>query len=366
MITDTTIEPTIDQAAVGEFVGQVAADVAAAMSAPLVWLGDKLGLYHAMADSEPVTPAVLARRAGTNGRMTREWLCNQAASGYVTYHPHEGTFTLPPEHAVVLAVDSPAFLQGGFDLVTAVHRSIDKAVDAMRTGQGLGWHDHHHELFDGIARWFRPSYQTLLLDPWLASLDGVANRLASGGTIADIGCGYGATSILLAQAFPKVTVNGFDYHGPSVARARAAAADAGVADRCTFEVQRATEATGTDYDLVCIFDALHDMDDPDGAARRAREMLAPNGILMVVEPIAGDRLEDNLHVIGRLSYAASTLACTPCSLSGGGPGLGAQAGPARMQRLFIDAGFQDVRVAVTTDFNYVLEARPHITDGRSR
>lgn len=356
--TDARVEPIIDPAAVGAFVEQVAGDVATALSAPLVWLGDKLGLYRAMADSQPITPAVLAARAGTHERMTREWLCNQAASGYVTYDPETATFTLPAEHAVVLAVDSPALLQGGFDLVTALHRSIDKGADAMRTGRGLAWHDHHHELFEGIPRWFRPSYESLLIDTWLASLDGATERLAAGATVADIGCGFGVTSILLAKAFPAVTIHGFDYHEPSILRARAAAAEAGVADRCTFDVVPATEVPSDGYDLVCMFDTLHDMADPDGAASRVRAALAPGGRLMVVEPIAGDRLEDNLHVIGRLSYAASTLICTPCSLAGDGPALGAQAGPARMQRVLADAGFPEVRVATTTDLNYVLEARP--------
>jgi SAM-dependent methyltransferase len=328
------------------------------MSAPLVWLGDKLGLYRAMADSQPTTPAVLASRAGTNERMTREWLCNQAASGYVTYDPATASFTLPAEHAAVLAVEGPGFLQGGFDLITAVYRSIDKGAEVMRTGRGLAWHDHHAELFESIARWFRPSYEALLIDPWLSALNGVTERLAAGATVADVGCGFGLTSILLAQAFPATTVHGFDFHEPSILRARAAAADAGLGDRCRFDVVLATAIPDNGYDLVCMFDTLHDMADPLGAAGRARDVLAPGGTLMVVEPIAGDRLEDNLHIIGRLSYAASTLICTPCSLADDGPGLGAQAGPARMQRLLVDAGFREVRVATTSDFNYVLEARP--------
>jgi SAM-dependent methyltransferase len=358
MTTDIAAGSTIDQTAVGRFVEQVATDVAAAMSAPLVWLGDKLGLYRAMADGRPTTPAVLASRAGTNERMTREWLCNQAASGYVTYDPVTESFTLPPEHAVVLAVEGPGFLQGGFDLTTAVYRSIDKATEAMRTGRSLAWHDHHTELFESIARWFRPSYEHLLIDSWLPSLDGVTDRLGAGAAVADVGCGFGVTSILLAQAFPATTVHGFDFHEPSILRARAAAADAGLSDRCRFDAMPATAVPDEGFDLVCMFDTLHDMADPHGAASRARAVLAPGGTLMVVEPIAGDRLDDNLHVIGRLSYAASTLICTPCSLAGDGPGLGAQAGPARMQRLLADAGFRDVRVATTTDFNYVLEARP--------
>lgn len=345
-----------DAADVEAFQQYVAADLAAAMSAPLTWMGDKLGLWRAMADGEPVSPSALAARTGTNERMTREWLCAQAAAGYVCVDPH-GTFHLPAAHAAVLAGDGPGDLQGGFDCVTGAFRSVDRALEAMRDGRGLGWDDHHEDFHRAVERLFRPTYDTHLVNTWLPALGTPIEKLAYGGSIVDIGCGRGGAAVLLAKAFPLATVRGFDDHGPSIDAARALADASGVAERCTFDVVAADAVPCGDHDLVILLDCLHDMADPFGAARRAREIVSEDGVVMVVEPIAGDSLEDNLHPIGRLLYSASTLACIPNSLDGGGPGLGAQAGPAATTELLRRAGFGHVRTATTTGLNFVLDAR---------
>ncbi len=336
----------------------VASDLGAAMSAPLTWIGDKLGLWRAMADGEPVSAAALATRAGTNERMTREWLCAQAAGGYVCHDPETGMFDLPPAHAAVLVDGAPTNLQGAFDCITGAFRSLDGAMDAMRDGKGLGWSDLHDDFHRGLERFLAPSYEALLVNTWLPALGAPVEKLAYGGTIADIGCGRGAAAVILAKAFPLACVRGFDLHGPSVAAARALAIEHDVGTRCTFDTVSARDVPGGGYDLVCLLDCLHDMADPFAVARRAREVVAQNGVVMVVEPIAGDTIDDNLHPVGRLLYSASTLACTPCSLDGGGPGLGAQAGPSTMTDVLRSAGFGTVRVATTTAFNYVLDARP--------
>lgn len=347
----------VDPVEAEAFQQYVAADLAAAMSAPLTWMGDKLGLWRAMADGEPVSPSALAARVGTNERMTREWLCAQAAAGYVCVDPH-GSFHLPAAHAAVLAGDGPADLQGGFDCVAGAFRSVDRALDAMRDGRGLGWDDHHDDFHRAVERLFRPTYEAHLVNTWLPALGSPIEKLAYGGTIVDVGCGRGAAAVLLAKSFPLATVHGYDRHGPSVEAARAHACAAGVADRCTFEVAGADAIPDGGYDLVCLLDCLHDMADPFAAARRAREVVGRDGVVMVVEPIAGDSLDDNLHPIGRLLYSTSTLACTPSSLDGGGPGLGAQAGPAATEDVLRRAGFGHVRTATTTAMNFVLDARP--------
>jgi SAM-dependent methyltransferase len=351
---------TINEATLEAFVGQVVTDMAAATSGLLVHLGDRLGLYQAMATSGPVTSAELAERTGTAERYVREWLANQAAGGYVTYDPADQRFTLPPEHAMVLADESsPVFLAGGFESMASTYSDHDAIERAFRTGEGVGWHQHDHRLFHGVERFFRPGYQANLVASWLPALDGVVAKLEAGATVADVGCGHGASTIVMAQAFPASRFVGFDYHAPSIDAARKAAADAGVGDRVTFEVASAKEFPGTGYDLVCYFDCLHDMGDPVGAITHARQALDADGTVQLVEPFAGDRLEDNLHVVGRAFYGFSTLICTPGSLAQEvGLGLGAQAGEATWRELFDQAGYSSQRRATETPFNLVLEAKP--------
>jgi SAM-dependent methyltransferase len=356
MTTETT--QTITEAKVEAFAGRLIEDVGAAMNSLLVHIGDRLGLWSALAALGPTTPTSLAEETSTNPRMVREWLSAQTASGYLTYDPDTGTFTLPPEHAFVLADEnSPAAMAGGFQVLAAIGAEIDRAVEAVRTGKGLGWADHHPGLFEGVERFFRPAYRTQLTTTWIPALDGIADRLAAGGRVADVGCGHGASAIVVAEAYPQATVLAFDAHEPSIEIARERAADAGVGGRVTFGVAKARELPGDGFDLVMFCDCLHDMDDPLGAARRAAQVLAPGGSVMLVEPFANDRLEDNLNPVGRMYYAGSTLICTPCSLADDGPGLGAQAGEARLRAILQEAGFTTLRRAAETPFNIVYEAR---------
>jgi 2-polyprenyl-3-methyl-5-hydroxy-6-metoxy-1,4-benzoquinol methylase len=352
--------PQIDEARLEAFMARFVGDMGAAATAPLVLIGDKLGLYKAMADGAPVTAAELARRTGCAERYIREWLLQQAASEYVTYDPESETFTLPPEQALALAVDdSPVFIPGAYQLLAALIKDEPHITERFRTGEGLGWHEHDHDLFEGTERFFRPGYLAHLVAEWLPALDGVVERLQAGARVADIGCGHGASTILMAQAFPASTFVGSDYHEGSIEAAQRAAERAGVADRIRFEVARAQDLSGGPYDLVCVFDALHDMGDPVGAARRVREQVAPDGTWMVVEPMAGDRPQDNLNPVGRIFYAGSTMICTPASLSQEvGLALGAQAGERRLAQVLRDGGFSRVRRAAETPFNLVLEARP--------
>jgi SAM-dependent methyltransferase len=350
----------IDEAKLEQFMGQFVGDLGAAITAPLVLIGDKLGLYKAMADGEPVTPQELAERTDCRERYIREWLCQQAASGYLEYDATNGTFRLPPEQAMALAdEDSPAFIPGAFQLVAAVVKDEPQIAERFRSGQGFGWHEHHHDLYAGTERFFRPGYLANLVDAWLPALDGVVDKLSAGATVADIGCGHGASTILLAKAFPASRFVGSDYHAASIAAAGEAAKRAGVADRVSFEVAAAKTFGGGPFDLVCVFDALHDMGDPVGAARHVREQLAANGTWMVVEPLAGDAIEENLNPVGRIFYAGSTMLCTPASLSQEvGLALGAQAGEQRLTEVLNEGGFSRVRRVAETPFNIVLEARP--------
>lgn len=351
---------TIDDGRLQAFMGQAVGDFGAALSVAMNVIGDKLGLYAAMDGAGPLTPAELAERTGTTERYVREWLSNQAAGGYVTYDATTGTFTLPAEQALALAQDdSPVFLCGLAQVVLSVYRDLPKVIAAFRTGAGVGWHEHDHELFHGTERFFRPGYAANLEPSWIPALDGVEDKLRAGARVADVGCGHGASTIVLALAYPHSTFAGFDYHAASIDAARKAAAEAGVADRVTFEVASAKEYPGTGYDLVAFFDSLHDMGDPAGAARHVRESLAPDGTWLLVEPFANDRLEDNLNPVGRLFYAASTALCTPASLSQEvGLALGAQAGEARLREVVTSTGFTRFRRATETPFNLVLEARP--------
>ncbi|MCW2598221.1 MAG: class SAM-dependent methyltransferase [Frankiales bacterium] len=349
----------VDDSKLEAFVGQVVTELGAAVNAPLVLIGDQLGLYRAMADGTPVTPAELAAKTGTAERYVREWLSCQAAGGFVQYEG-DGTFSLPPEQAVALTDESsPACVLGGYQAFTAATRITPRLLEVFRSGEGIGWGEHDPGLFTGTARFFRPGYLASLTSEWLPALDGVTDKLAAGGRVADIGCGYGHSTTIIGQAFPHARITGFDAHQPSIDAARKLAADAGVAERVDFEVATAKDFPGTGYDLVTFFDCLHDMGDPVGALRHTREVLADDGTVMLVEPYAGDDLIDNLTPVGRVFYGASTFVCTPASLSEEvGTALGAQAGEARMRDIAAQAGFARFRRATETPFNLVLEARP--------
>jgi SAM-dependent methyltransferase len=348
-----------DPDALQALAGKVVGDMGAAISAVLVVIGDKLGLYGALADQGPATPAELARRTGTTERYVREWLSAQAAGGYVTYDASSGEFSLTPEQALVFAAEGhPAFMAGGFEILSAAFRDEPKITEAFRTGKGVGWHEHDVCLFRGTERFFRPGYNANLTTAWIPALDGVEAKLKAGARVADIGCGHGASTIVMAQAYPNSRFFGFDYHAPSIERARQLAVEAGVADRATFEVASAKAFPGEDYDMVAIFDALHDMGDPVGAARHIRGALKPGGTWMLVEPFANDDLADNLNPVGRMFYSASTLICTPASLSQEvGLGLGAQAGEARLRKVVEEAGFTHFRRAAETPVNLVFEVK---------
>ena len=323
-------------------------------------IGDRLGLYRALAGHGPATPAELAARTRTHERYVREWLNAQAASGYVHYSPGSGRYALTAEQALVFAQeDSPAFIIGGFQTAMAAGRIVDRLTDAFRTGEGIGWHEHDHELFHGIERFFRSTYTGQLVDSWIPALGGMEAKLKAGARVADIGCGHGASTILMAQAYSASQFTGFDYHPESIAAANERARLAGVSERCRFEIAGAKDFPGSNYDLITVFDALHDMGDPAGASRHVLTRLARDGAWMIVEPYAGDRVEENLNPVGRAYYAASTMICTPCSLAQEvGLALGAQAGEARMREIVTDAGFTRFRRAAHTPFNLVYEARP--------
>jgi SAM-dependent methyltransferase len=330
-MTTTDTKP-IDGARLEAFVGQAVTDMGAAISGLLLHIGDRLGLYKAMAGAGPMTSSKLAARTGTAERYVREWLGNQAAGGYVAYNPVDATFELPAEQAMVVADEnSPVFLAGAFETIASCYTDHDTFVDAFRTGAGVGWQAHDDRLFFGVLRLFRPGYAAQLVGEWLPALDGVVDKLRAGASVADIGCGLGASTIIMAEAFERSWFAGIDIHEPSIAAARKAAAAAGVDHRTRFDVASAKELTGTGYDLVCLFDCLHDMGDPIGAARAIRGTLAPDGTLLLVEPLAGDGLEDNLNPVGRIFYGLSTVICTPASLAQEvGLGLGAQAGELRL------------------------------------
>jgi SAM-dependent methyltransferase len=350
---------TVDETRLQTFLGKMLGDMGAAYSAPLVLIGDRLGLYRAMAGAGPLTPRELAERTGTDERYIREWLCAQAASGYAEYDPETGRYLLPDEQALVLAQEnSPVFMAGAFEVLAAAFRDEAKVAAAFRSGRGVGWEEHDACLFSGTERFFRTSYQAHLIADWIPALDGAEPRLRAGARVADVGCGHGASTILMAQAYPRSSFWGFDYHEPSVERARRAALEAGVSDRVHFEVAAAKDYPGRDYDLIAFFDCLHDLGDPVGAAAHVRETLAPNGVWMIVEPYADDRVENNLNPVGRVYYSASTMFCTPASRAQEvGLALGAQAGEARLREVVRQGGFTRFRRATQTPFNLVLEAR---------
>jgi 2-polyprenyl-3-methyl-5-hydroxy-6-metoxy-1,4-benzoquinol methylase len=348
----------IDEKKLNDFVNKAVADIGSTMSSILVVIGDRLGLWKAMAAHGPVTAKELAQKSECAERYIREWLDAQASAGYVTYDPATKRYTLPPEHAVALADEnSPAFFPGLFEVAAACWAATDKTTNNFRTGHGLEWGHQHPCLFQGTERFFRSSYIGNLVSSWIPALDGVTAKLEEGALVADVGCGVGASTILMAQAFPKSRFRGFDYHAGSIELARKRAAAAGVADRVTFDVAKSTDYPGNGYDLVCHFDCLHDMEDPKGAARRVGETLAKDGTWMIVEPFASDEPEKNHNPVGRVFYSASTMLCVPHSLAFGGPALGAQAGEARLREVVSAGGFARIRRAIETPFNMVLEAR---------
>jgi 2-polyprenyl-3-methyl-5-hydroxy-6-metoxy-1,4-benzoquinol methylase len=351
---------TINQDKLHEFLGKAIVDFGATFNAALIRIGDKLGLYKALAKGGPQTPGELAKATGTAERYIREWLSEQAAGGYVTYDGAAGKFHLSEEQAFAMADDaSPVFLPGAFQVALAAIKAEEQIAERFKTGEGMGWHEHHHELFVGTERFFRPGYAANLISAWIPALEGVQEKLTKGGRVADVGCGLGASTILMAKSFPNSEFMAFDYHDKSIETAKQRAKEAGVSDRIRFEVSSAKSYPGKDYDFVTFFDCLHDMGDPAGASAHVHSTLKKDGTWMIVEPFAGDKLEENLNPIGRAFYGASTLLCTPASLSQEvGLALGAQAGEKRLREVVSSGGFSHFRRATQTPFNLIFEARP--------
>jgi SAM-dependent methyltransferase len=349
----------LDMDKLNGFMGKFVGDLGATVHAGMVVIGDKLGLYKTLA-SKPMTSVELAAATKTDERYVREWLSSQAAGGYVHYDPRTQRFSLDEEQAFALTnEDSPAYVPGAFELALGSLQAIPRLTESFRTGAGMGWHEHDPRVFHGCEKFFRPGYIANLVSAWIPALDGVAAKLEAGGSVADIGCGQGASTILMAQAYPRSSFVGFDYHDGSIEVARASAKRAGVADRVRFEVAKAKDFPGKDYDFVAVFDCLHDMGDPIGAATHVRKSLAKDGTWMIVEPFAKDKLEDNLNPVGRVYYSFSTMLCTPCSRSQEvGLCLGAQAGEKRLREVVTAGGFSEFRCATQTPFNLVFEARP--------
>jgi 2-polyprenyl-3-methyl-5-hydroxy-6-metoxy-1,4-benzoquinol methylase len=358
-VTTTEQASQIDVDKLMQFVFRAVDEVGATLNTALVVMGDRLGLYRALAEAGPLSPGELADRTGTAERYVREWLNAQAAGDYVAYDPDSGRYALPAEQAVALTdPDSPAYLPGFFQLALGSVVDSPNIVDAARSGAGFGWHEHVHDVHEGCERFFRPGYNANLIGGWLPALDGVVAKLERGALVADVGCGHGASTILMARAFPNSTFVGSDYHAGSIETARQHAEEAGLTGRARFETAPAAAYSGTGYDLVTMFDCLHDMGDPVAAARHVRGTLKPDGTWMIVEPNAGDRVEDNLNPVGRAFYSFSTLLCTPSSLSQDvGLALGAQAGEARIRDVVTAGGFTRFRRVAETPFNLVFEAR---------
>ena len=342
------------------FLGQVIGELGATVNAGLIVAGDRLGLYRAMAGAGPTSSGDLAEKTGTAERYVREWLNAQAAGGYVRYDPATQRYELPPEQAMALADEnSPAFVAGAFELATATLKAVPHIEESFRSGAGFGWHEHDHGVFTGCERFFRPGYNANLVSTWIPALEGVEEKLRVGARIADVGCGLGASSRLMADSYPRSRVTGFDYHKESIELARNKAKEAGLSDRLNFEVAPAASFPGTGYDLVTVFDSLHDMGDPVGAARHVKQALAPDGTWLIIEPIAGDKVEDNLNPVGRAYYAFSNFLCVPSSLSQEvGLALGAQAGERRIHDVVTAAGFTRFRRINETPFNIAYEVRP--------
>ncbi len=362
MATQEQVTPqtrAVNPDALNALLGRAVQDMGAALQAPLILIGDKLGLYRAMGDGVPVSSKELAKKTNTSERYIREWLNANAAGQLVQYDGKEDKFFMTPEQALVLALDdTPVHLPGFYHLLASVVKDEEKLTEIYRTGKGMGWHEHEKGLFEGTERFFRPSYLANLVSNWIPALEGVEAKLKAGARVADIGCGHGASTLLMAKSYPKSKFFGFDYHKPSVEKARKKAKEAGVADRVTFEVAPAKDFPGKDYDLVAFFDCLHDMGDPVGAAKHVKKTLAKGGTWMIVEPFANDDAAANHNPIGRIFYSASATICVPCSLAQEvGMGLGAQAGPARLEKVARSGGFTHFRKATETPFNMVFEAR---------
>jgi SAM-dependent methyltransferase len=349
----------VDMEKLNAFIGKFVGDLGATVHAGMVVIGDRLGLYKALSE-KPMTSVELAKATATDERYVREWLSSQAAGGYVNYDPKSQRFSLDEEQAMALALeDSPAFIPGAFELALGSLKAVPRMTDAFRSGDGMGWHEHDADVFHGCEKFFRPGYAANLVSAWIPALDGVGRKLEAGADVADVGCGQGASTILMAKAYPKSRFIGFDYHDGSIEAARKSAERAGVADRVRFEVAKAKDYPGRDYDFVAVFDCLHDMGDPIGAAAHVRSSLADDGTWMIVEPFAKDRLEDNLNPVGRVYYGFSTLLCTPCSRAQEvALCLGAQAGERRLRDVVTAGGFRRFRCAAETPFNLVFEARP--------
>ena len=355
----TAHAPIIDMEKLNAFIGQFVTDLGASVHAGMVVIGERLGLYKALAEG-PVTPAQLAAKTNTDERYLREWLASQAAGGYITYDDQDSTFSMSKEQVFTLADEnSPAYLPGAFELALGSLEAVPRIMESFRTGAGMGWHEHADGVFHGCEKFFRPGYAANLVSSWIPALHDVKAKLERGARVGDVGCGKGASTILMAKAFPKSTFLGFDYHPESIEAARQSAKREGVADRVSFEVSKAKEYPGKDYDFVAVFDCLHDMGDPVGAATHVRQSLTKDGTWMIVEPFANDQLKDNLNPVGRVYYSFSTLLCTPCSRSQEvGLCLGAQAGESRIRDVVNSAGFKRFRRATETPFNIVYEARP--------
>jgi SAM-dependent methyltransferase len=355
----TVPPPALDMDKLNAFIGRFVTDLGAAVHTGMVVIGEKLGLYKALAEG-PVTSAELAAKTSTDERYLREWLSSQAAGGYVTYDEKSGKFSLSEEQAFTLAKeDSPAYLPGAFELALGSLAAVPRIAESFRTGAGMGWHEHADGVFHGCEKFFRPGYAANLVTSWIPALGGVKEKLEAGARVADVGCGKGASTLLMAKAFPKSRFFGFDYHDKSIEAARESAQREGLADRVTFDVSKAKDFPGKDYDFVAVFDCLHDMGDPIGAASHVRQSLAKDGTWMIVEPFANDQLKDNLNPVGRVYYSFSTLLCTPCSRSQEvGLCLGAQAGESNIRKVVTEAGFSHFRRATETPFNIVYEARP--------
>ena len=341
-----------------EFLGKVVGDFGAALSSSLVYIGQKLGLYKALAAAGSVTPAELAEKTSTNERYIREWLINQAASGYVEYDGASGRYSLSPEQAMALTDESsPFYVGGGFYVVKAMTGAVNRIEDYFKNGGGMLWGEHDPDLFVGTERFFRPGYGAHLIATWIPSLTGIEEKLKAGGKVADVGCGHGSSTIIMAQAYPNSRFWGFDNHEKSIETARQRAADAGVSDRVTFAVANAREIPDEQFDLVAFFDCLHDMGDPVSACKRAAEVLAADGCALIVEPMAGNTVEENFNIIGRTFSGASTLCCTSNSLALDGPALGAVAPESAIREVVLAGGFKEFRRATETPFNRIFEAR---------